>query len=281
MSFDAYAERLFAGKWIAGPGIEDAVRVSRKFNKNGMRTIINYLGEEYKDAESVEQSVRICLALIAEVKRRGLRADVTVKPTQIGMLIGKSVFKRNYKMLIDCAKRNGVFLWFDMEEAWSVSGTIEMYNAFVHSGNTGICIQSYLKRSLGDVKKLAKKNAIIRLVKGAYNTPDGGGYKNREDTTKNYMEMMEYMFAHCKRFTIGTHDSKVVTAALKLNKKYKRDVTYAMLNGIRNNYALRLARSGEKVSIYVPFGEAWIPYSYRRLKELSNLKLIIRSMFGG
>lgn len=279
MGFNGVIERLVAGKWIAGEHINDAIRVSKRFNKNNIVTIINYLGERLNERSTVENSVEIYLKLIDAITTHGVAAEISVKATQLGLLLGKNEFEKNYRKIIRHAHRKMVFVWLDMEEYEFVTDTIAVYEK--HIGETGICVQSYLKRSYNDVKKLAKRNATIRLVKGAYGLPGSVAYKDREKTTLNYVKIVDFMYEHCKKFTVGTHDSKIIENALRLNKKYKRDVTYAMLNGIRNRYATELANSGEKVSIYVPFGEEWIGYSYRRLKELSHLKLIIRSLFGG
>ncbi len=281
MSISDFAELLVARKWLAGPNISDAIRLSRKFNEKRVRALINYLGEEYHKKENVEDAVEKYIALIEEIKESKIKADITLKPTQIGLLLGKKIFESNYRELVSLAKKNNIFVWLDMEEAWSVSQTITAFLLMQRSGNTGICIQSYLKRSIDDIKILSKRNAIIRLVKGAHKVPEHGGYPNREEATKNYYVLMDYMFKHCREFTIGSHDMDILEKALALNKKYKRKVTYAMLTGIRNDYAFELAKRGEKVAIYVTFGKHWVSYSYRRLKEMSNLKLIVRSLFGG
>ena len=146
-------------------------------------------------------------------------------------------------------------------------------------GGTGICIQSYLKRSQKDIQMLSKSNAVIRLVKGAYHSDENRSYKSRAETTENYVRLMQYLFMHSNGFAIATHDLDMIAMAKQLNAKYHRNVWYAMLNGIRNKYAIRLARESEQVEVYLPFGSRWICYSYRRLKEASNLSLVIKSLF--
>ena len=69
----------------------------------------------------------------------------------------------------------------------------------------------------------------------------------------------------------------MVKASTELNKEFNRNVTYAMLKGIRNRLLAQMAKDGFKTAVYLPFGEQWIPYSYRRLKEAGHLKLIMRS----
>ncbi len=273
-----FAERLFAGKWIAGQYISDAIAASRDLNRSNMTAIVNYLGELYTEKDKVEKTVNTYMKLVKEIKKGKVHAEISVKITQLGLLIGKSFANKNYSMIVDFAKRNRVFVWLDMEEHNYVSSTLEIFKSKAHGRNTGICIQSYLKRSMSDLRSLSKLDANIRLVKGAHGVTSALGYPNRADATKNYAVLMDYLFKHFSRFTIATHDLDVIDTALKLRKRYKKEVTFAMLRGIRSDYALSLARKGNDVSVYVPFGEEWIPYSYRRLKEWSNFKLIARSL---
>ncbi len=275
-----FFERIFAGRWIAGQNIEDALKEAKRLNGLGITAIINYLGEGYHKRDAVEDAVQTYLTLILEIRKRRLRADVSTKITELGDLLDKKLVLENYAKIVNFAAKNKVFVWLDMEEHRFVDDTIKLYMLKVGKGNTGICIQSYLRRSLKDLKRLPA-NATIRLVKGAYSESRRVAFQSREETTENYVLLMKLMFKRFRRFTIATHDSKMLQKAIELNRAYRRDVTYAMLKGVRNGYLVALAEKGEKTAVYVPFGRVWIPYSYRRLKERSNLKLILRSLFGG
>ncbi len=280
MGLSGFAERLFAGRWIAGPHTSDAIARARELNGMGIKAIINYLGEGVKDREAVDRVMETYAELIGEVGRSGVRADISVKPTELGMLVDRKLLYSNYRTIVRRAKRRGIFVWIDMEESKYVTETIKLYESMAGSGNTGICVQSYLKRSAADLKELHRHSSTVRLVKGAYGGTEKEAYQNRRDTTDNYYRLMPYLFANFRRFTIATHDTDIIETAVRMNRKHRRDVTYAMLTGIRMRYAAELARR-EKVSVYVPFGEQWIKYSYRRIKELSNFILITRSLFGG
>lgn len=273
-------EKLFAGRWIAGPEIEDALKEAKRLNSLGITAIINYLGEDYRSRDVVDDAAKTYLALVREIRRRRLRADISAKITELGDLIDKKLTRENYSKIVNFAAKNNVFVWLDMEEHRFVGDTIRLYRSMMKKGNTGICIQSYLRRSGVDLKSLPA-SATVRLVKGAYNGPRLIAFPSRKETTDNYLTLMDYMFRRFRRFTIASHDTMVLNRAMALNRKRRKEVTYAMLKGIRNDYAASLARKGERVSVYVPFGKLWIPYSYRRLKEMSNLKLILRSVFGG
>ncbi|EQD51746.1 Proline dehydrogenase, partial [mine drainage metagenome] len=128
------------------------------------------------------------------------------------------------------------------------------------------------------IQRIAKVGGIIRLVKGAYSSSKSKSFTSREEVTRNYSKLMQVAYEQYTEFTIATHDIEMVKKSLELNKKYKRKVTYAMLKGIRNKLLVQLEKEN-KVSVYVPFGEQWISYSYRRLKEAGHLKLVLKSLF--
>jgi len=273
-----FLERAIASKWIAGPSINDALKRAEHFNKLSMHAIINYLGEELTSEKDVDDAVDKYVSLIREIKNNGLDASISVKITQLGLRLAKELAYKNYNKLAEFARRNKVFLWLDMEASDTVDETINAYKRQVDNGNVGIAIQAYLRRSANDIKELVKINGVVRLVKGAYSEKREIAFQRKEEINKNYERLMLYLFKNARAFTLATHDSNMIEKGLELNKKYKKEVTYAMLNGIRNDYAKSLAEQGERVAIYIPFGPKWIDYAYRRMRERGHVSLIMRSL---
>ncbi|MGD0728583.1 MAG: proline dehydrogenase family protein [Candidatus Micrarchaeaceae archaeon] len=279
MNLNASIEKLLAGRWIAGYYLEDAVERTKAFNSKGISTIINFLGENVSERKDIIKSVDVYLNLIKEINRQKLDAAISIKPTEIGLLISYKKFLANYLKLVRSSKNNNVFVWLDMEEPEYVTKTINAYKTAAKYGNTGICIQSYLKRSEADILNIIEYKGVIRLVKGAYKVKTNEVFNSKRASNHNYAQLMKLLFKKSSKFTIATHDSRLIEEAIILNKTYKRKVTFAMLNGIRNKYAKHLAGHGQNVSVYVPFGADWIGYGLRRLTEEGHLSLIIRSLF--
>ncbi len=130
-----------------------------------------------------------------------------------------------------------------------------------------------------DAERIVGMGGAIRLVKGAYSESRKIAYTSRDETTRNYVRIMEYLFKHSGRFMIATHDQGIIAQAMELNRSYRREVTYAMLSGIKNKALVRLAATGNKVAAYVPFGEKWVDYAFRRLREESHILLVMKSLF--
>ncbi len=279
MNISASIEKAVAGRWIAGYYSKDALDRTSFLNSKKISTIVNYLGEELKDRQKVAEAIETYLHLIPEFRKRHMRAALSIKPTQIGMRINRRLMRSNYSRIVREAKRNGIFVWLDMESSDTVDGTIALYMDCIRQGNTGICIQAYLRRSMADSVELVRRGAAIRLVKGAYSTRPELRYSSRHETDMNYMRIMRMLFEKSRRFMIATHDSRIINEAILENKHARKKVSFAMLNGIRNTYAMRLAGSGLDMNMYVPFGADWVGYGLRRLTEQRHLSLIVRSMF--
>jgi proline dehydrogenase len=273
-------ERRLAGRWIAGPDMDDALRKAKEINRRWISVVINFLGEDFARKADVQEAVDTYLALMARMAGEQIHGDISLKPSQIGLGISYNLMKENYVKIMEKARMGGIFVWLDMEEPRHVDATIRMYLEMGRYARGGICIQAYLKRSREDVKVITREGGTVRLVKGAYVYKEGTGMiKRRDEIGANYRKIMHYLFEHSPRFTIATHDLGIVKEALALNTRQKKDVTYAMRNGINNGAAKELAAKREKVALYLPFGTRWIGYSYRRLREIGHIRLIIGSLF--
>lgn len=280
MSFISRFGIVFAKQWIAGTTIDDAILAAKELNEGGQRVTLNYLGEGVRNRRRVGQDVRIYLNLLDAMKKARIRGDISLKATELGLVVGRELFYRNYREISLHARRRGIFVWLDMEEYEYVDDTIGSYLRLLReTRNIGICIQTKLKRSYDDVKRIAGKGGIVRLVKGAYTEPIDRAYSTPRAVRGNFLIMMNYLFRHSKRFMVATHDDKILHDALEQEKRHHANLIFGLLKGVRGNLAKKLTEEGEEVNLYVPFGEDWIGYSMRRLREEGHAVLILRSVF--
>ncbi len=279
VSLNGIIEKAVAGRWIAGESIDDAISRAVKLNGINLSAIINYLGEDITDRKEISETVDIYSRVMDKISEAGLNASIAVKPTQLGLSIGLDHATRNYRLLLRKAAERKIFVWLDMESHGFLEDTVRMYLGAAGSGNAGICIQSYLRESLDEVKFLVGKKATIRLVKGAYREDAMIAYKSREEISSSYRRILDYLFLHSQRFMIATHDRGIIEYARSKKRRRLQAVSFGMLNGIMNRYAVGLAAEGENVSVYLPFGGEWVSYGYRRLREFKNSVLLARSLF--
>jgi proline dehydrogenase len=271
----------FARQWIAGENLNDAIVSAKKANKTGIGAIINFLGEHVKDREELEKNKTENLKILQAIKDSNLNASISIKLTQLGLLIDKNLCLSNTEMIVNIAASNNIFVWIDMENSPFTEDIVDIYlNILKKYKNTGIAIQSNLKRSESDIRRITSSGGIIRLVKGAYSEKSDIAYSSRADITINFSKLMGYLFYRSSSFAIATHDELLINEAIEANKTHQKKIEFQMLHGVREELKIELVRKGLKVVDYIPYGKNWFPYSMRRIRERKrNILLIIRSIF--
>lgn len=271
----------FARQWIAGETLDSAIERTKKANKEGIGAIINYLGEHVRDASEAEANLEENLRILDSIKKSGADASLSIKLTQLGLDIEKGLCSTNVEKIVSSASSKNIFVWIDMENSPYTEDTIGIYlEIFKKYKNTGIVIQSNLKRSESDVRRIAAAGGIIRLVKGAYREKSDIAYTGRSDITINFSKLMGYLFYKSPFFAIATHDDVLINEAIEANKAHQKRIEFQMLMGVREELKRQLVKKGLKVVDYIPYGKSWFPYTTRRIRERKrNIVLILRSIF--
>lgn len=270
-----------ARQWIAGETLDDAISRAKKENSVGIGAIINFLGEHVRDEAEAEKNVEENQRILKAIDDSKLNASLSIKLTQLGLEIEKNLCLSNVEKIVSSAASKNIFVWVDMENSPFTGDTIDIYlGIFTKFKNTGIAIQSNLKRSESDVRRIAAAGGIIRLVKGAYTEKSDIAYTSRADITINFSKLMGYLFYKSPYFAVATHDELLINEALEVNKTHKKRLEFQMLMGVRDELKNKLVKKGLTVIDYIPFGKNWFPYSTRRIRERKrNILLIFRSVF--
>lgn len=274
-----------AAPYIAGETLDDAVRVVRSLNGKGLMATVDVLGEFVSERSEAERASGEYLRLVNRLASEKLDANISVKPTALGMDVDKSFLRTNLRGVVECAAGHGIFVRIDMEDSPHTDETLKLYDEFRREFSVGVAIQAYLRRSLDDVAKLmAGGKSNFRLCKGIYVEPEAIAYKGREEVRDNFIALLDAMFAGGAYVGIATHDSVLVDRARELIRKHKlarEQYEFQMLLGVRHDLRDRIVADGHRLRVYVPYGEAWYGYSTRRLKENPQIAgYVIKSMFG-
>jgi proline dehydrogenase len=269
-----------AKHWIAGETYEDAMARAQRSNALKIRGIINLLGEEKTAREETVAATAEYIEILKALEARKIQGCISVKPTQLGLAIDRSLFEENLDKIMSSAKPLGNFVWMDMEGSKFAADTVDSYLKFLKKfDNTGVAIQAYSKRSEEDVNRILDSGGIIRLCKGAYNESPDIVYKQRRQIDENFSKLMKMMFERGRGFAIATHDEKLIEDAIRLSNAHHADFEFEMLMGIRDKRKAELVELGYRVSEYIPFGKNWWAYSVRRIREhKSNVFLLARSL---
>jgi len=273
-------------RWIAGYSNTDAIADARKSNQNGMSAILNYLGEGNTEKSQIDRSVSEYFALLELLKSNNIRGSISVKPSQIGLSVGYDVCLENFRKISEKAKQTGHFVWIDIENSNYVQDTLSIYLEVLRKNrDSGVAIQSYLRRSQSDLLHLMENSASIRIVKGAYSEEKDRAYQSNIEISQNFSRLIKLLFkepSYDGIVAIATHDSKLIDRALALSdnkSKIIQNLQFQLLKGVRDELKQQLVRKGHVVSEYIPYGEKWLQYSLRRIRERKrNILLLARSL---
>ena len=285
-------------RFIAGETLEDAINTVRRLNQAGFYTTIDYLGEQTITEEDSIMSTDEIVNLIQAIKIEQISANVSIKLSQIGLLLGSNLCKRNLERILTQASETENFIRIDMEGSAITEDTLNLaiWGRSFYNG-VGTVVQSYLFRTEKDLERLIENKIPIRLVKGAYDEPNLIAFEKKNDVDKNFDVLVEYIISNSPSefinreyknkfppfLAIGTHDLSRINFATKMISKMgfpKDALEIQMLFGIRNDLQGKFLKEGFPVRIYVPFGAHWYPYFMRRLAERpANLWFFVTNFF--
>lgn len=271
-----------ASNFVAGETQEKALAHVERLNEQGIGGILNLLGEHYSEYEDATADTEAYVELVEEVGRREIDACISVKPSQLGVDISTEVFQQNFEQIIEAAD---CFVWLDMEDHTTTDLTLDTYERHAREtgGNVGVCVQANLLRTGEDLARLSELPGKIRLVKGAYDEPSEIAYTDRKKVSMVYRDQLEYMFREFDDgIAVGSHDPAMIEHAQELHAEYGTPFEIQMLMGVREDAQVELAtESDADVYQYIPYGEKWLSYFYRRLRERkANISFAARAILG-
>jgi proline dehydrogenase len=282
--------RRTVSRFMPGEELSDALRAARVLEDNGLGTVFTRLGENVTDASEAESVTRHYLEVLDRVEWLGLRTEVSVKLTQLGLDLGPEVCHANLKRIIQHAGANSV-VWIDMEASNYVDATLELYRRARQAyPNVGICLQAYLYRTTNDLASLIPLGSAIRLVKGAYKEPADVAFPRKRDVDENFLALTQQLVSDEARragvqTAIATHDLKLIRriAGLAQSRGLGKDsFQFQMLYGIQRAGQLRLANDGWRSTVLIAYGSYWFPWFMRRLAERpANVWFLARNLFAG
>jgi proline dehydrogenase len=281
--------RRSVSKFMPGERLEDAMAAAAQQQPHGIGTIFTRLGENLTRVEDAEDVTRHYLDVLEKVNAAGLDAQISVKPTQLGLDLDKELCFRNLQRLVDRAAERNNFVWIDMESSPYVDPTLDLFRRTrARSTRVGVALQAYLFRTAADIESLLPLGSAIRLVKGAYLEPATIAFPKKADVDENFYALSCRMLRPDAQqrgtlLHIATHDPALVDRMNAFIAEHGVPTTayeYAMLYGIQRPLQLRLAAQGRRIRVLIAYGEYWFAWYMRRLAERpANIGFVVKNMF--
>jgi proline dehydrogenase len=289
-----------ASRFIAGETRAEAIEVVRRLNGQGILATLDHLGENTGSLAAASQAAAEVIEILADIDHQQVKANISIKLSQIGLTLDEGVCRENLCRILEAARRLGTFVRIDMEDSSLTEATLGSVLRAHEQGfaNVGVVVQAYLRRSEVDIRRLRAVPVPVRLCKGAYQEPDRIAFPDKKDVDAAYDRLGEMLMEGALAIgapsgspdglipplvALATHDERRIQAGLAAIERLKlppQAVEFQMLYGIRRDLQLKLARSGNPVRVYVPYGTRWYPYFMRRLAERpANLWFFLSNFF--
>ncbi len=288
--------RWFVGwvsrRYVAGPDLEDAVKVMKKLSKEGSCFTIDVLGEDITSMDEATFFLEEYKRVIRAISENNLDSNLSIKPTAFGLLLDREAGMDNIENLVAMANEHDMFVRLDMEDHRVTDDTIQVMLDMHEKGltNVGVVLQARLFRTPDDIKYIATKlgpNADYRICKGIYLEPSEIAHTDRQPIIAATNACIDDMLDAGAYVGIASHDHPVINHTLealsirkmsaegldpRTNAGDKRQhkgpgYEFQMLLGVRGPLRRKLNAQGHRTRVYIPYGEKWYEYSIRRLKE--------------
>ncbi len=274
--------------YVPGETTEAAVEATGQLIADGLTVTLDFLGEDTLDQAQADATVAAYVELLEQLSAKGLarQAEVSVKLSAIGQALpdqGHKIALENARTICRAARNAGTTVTLDMEDHTTTDSTLQILRELRKDfPETGAVRQSYLHRTEADCRALAYEGSRVRLCKGAYNEPESVAYQSSLDVDKSYVRCLKILLGGQGYPMIATHDPRMVAIASSIaadRGRAKGTYEFQMLYGIRPTEQRRLAKSGETMRVYIPYGQEWYGYLMRRLAERpQNLSFFVRSL---
>ena len=282
--------RGVVGRYVAGDTAADAVKAAHRLRADGLLVTLDYLGEDTTDREAAAAVATEYISLLGRLAGEGLAAggaaEVSVKPTAVGLGLpehGEKTALEHIGRICSAARNAGTTVTLDMEDHAHVDATLRLVRELrADFPDLGCVIQSQLRRAAADCGALVRPGSRVRLCKGAYRAPEDVAFPARHDVDRSYARCLRIVMHGRGYPMIATHDPRLITIAAaqaELTGRGPDSFEYQLLYGVRPEEQRRLAASGARVRVYLPYGSDWYGYLVRRLAERpANVGFFLRSL---
>ncbi|MCG8926108.1 proline dehydrogenase family protein [Lentzea sp. CC55] len=273
-------------RFVAGADVTSAIHATAEVLADGRLVTLDHLGEDTVEESQATGTVEAYLTLLSRLESHGLTegAEVSVKLSAVGQSLpvdGEKIALENARRICAAAAVVGTTVTLDMEDHTTTDSTLSILRELrVDFPWVGAVLQAYLKRTEQDCRDLAYAGSRVRLCKGAYQEPASVAYQDKHDVDLSYVRCLKVLVEGRGYPMVASHDPRLIAIAADLASGRSKDsYEFQMLYGIRPEEQRRIASEGNRMRVYVPYGDEWYGYFMRRLAERpANVAFFVRSL---
>ena len=254
-----------ANRYVAGEQLAEVIIRVIEFNARGLQCTVDFMGESVRNAEEANKATGEFLKLAHEIVHANLDCTISLDLSHIGLTIDKHLGFENLEKI--CA--TGLEVMISAEGMDRTDRVLEAYlEASRQYKNLGITMQAYLHRSEDDFQELIKHQGKIRIVKGAFDTPDGTALNRGAALNDRYLNYVKVLLEKAHNCSIATHDPIIQNAVISLlsNIASPGHYEFESLLGIQNEALFKL-NGQHPTRVYLVYGTEWYLYLCNRMAE--------------
>ncbi len=119
--------RDVAWRYVAGESLADGLRAAQSLNGQGLEVSLDHLGESVADATQARAAAQDYVEALEAIARKGLRANISLKLTQMGLDVAPGLCRDNMRAVLGRARDLGpIFVRIDMESSAYTQRTLDL-----------------------------------------------------------------------------------------------------------------------------------------------------------
>lgn len=258
-----------ANRYIAGETLTEALQTIRQLNSKGYTVTTDFMGESIRTEKEAREAADAFIALASAIDREQVQSSVSLDLSHIGLLVSHDLTVHHLQLICDAAAKANQEVIISMEGTDRTDQILSIYKQVLQThSNLGITVQAYLHRTKDDFQELLQLPGSIRLVKGAYDTPEGLSIPRGPKLDELYLGYAEQLLATHHACALASHDEVIHTEVIKMIDRYKpANYFLERLLGICNETLDLYKDKGYQCRIYVVYGKEWYLYLCNRWAE--------------
>ncbi|MGH6690253.1 MAG: proline dehydrogenase family protein [Gammaproteobacteria bacterium] len=258
-------------RFIGGEKIEECVQIARSMNDQGHAVTIDFMGEGTREIEGVSEATTEFLRVVGSIKANALDASVSFDLSHLGLAVDVGLGFRNALSIVTAAAGAGIEVMINAEGVERTDAVLAVHGQLCQQyANVGITVQAFLHRAVDDLELVCSRPGRVRVVKGAFEAPEGLAFPRGEALDNAYLGLVTMLLDHGRRCSIATHDQVIVKRVLDMIEDRKMDpamIEFEVLKGVAQERLDAVRDRGYATRIYLPYGREWYLYLCNRMAE--------------
>jgi proline dehydrogenase len=238
-----------ARSYIAGPELQDAMRVCNELSEKGFSSTIGFWNS---DDDAHDKVSNIYLDGIKALKEKGMNCYLSIKLPAIG-------FSRELlSPVLHTAKRDGIRVHFDSLGPETVDQT---QSAIVESlpiyGNLSYTLPGRWLRSPQDADWAVQHGLTVRVIKGQWVDPGAPDI----DMRAGFLDIIDRLAGRARFVAVASHDTWLAGESIKRLREAGTPCEMELVFGLPARESVKLAKDLDvRVRFYIPYGNGFLPY---------------------